>query len=260
MVPFETGFAAALRDPELPVPAGIVAHTHAAPARRFAVYRNNVAIGLIGAIETRFPVVRQLVGDDFFRALARTFVAECPPRSPVLMFYGDDFPDFIAGFAPAAELDYLPDVARLEAARTHAYHAADAEPLGAAEFARLDPDRLGEAIVRLHPSVRVIRSAHPIVTIWAMHAGEAQLGPIAEWQGEDALTARPHLDVETRRLPAGGAEFLRALGTGRPLAEAVESARADDPSFDLTANLAGLIGSGLVAGIRLPEPSENPAP
>ncbi len=148
-------------------------------------------------------------------------------------------------------------MARLEAARTHAYHAADAEPVGAAEFARLDPARLGEAIFVLHPSVRLIRSAHPIVTIWAMHAGEAELGPIAEWHGEDALVARPHLEVETRRLPAGGAEFLRALGANRPLDVAIESARADDAAFDLTHNLAGLIGSGLVAGIRLPEPSEE---
>jgi hypothetical protein len=249
---FEPDFAAALRDPELPVPPGIVT-----PARRFAVYRNSMAAGLIGAIESRFPVVHALVGDEFFRAMARAFVAEHPPRSPVLMFYGDEFPDFVAGFGPAAELDYLADVARLEASRTHAYHAADAMPVGPAEFAQLDPGRLGEAMFVLHPSVRLIRSTHPIVTIWAMHSGEAPFGPIAEWRGEDALVVRPGLAVETRRLPRGGAEFLDSLGAGRPLATAFEFARADNASFDLAANLAGLIGSGLVAGIHLPEPSKD---
>ena len=44
---------------------------------------------------------------------------------------------------------------------------------------------------------------------------------------------------------------------GRPLGAAAEAALADDPDFDLTGNLAGLIGSGLVRDIVLPEPKES---
>ena len=72
--------------------------------------------------------------------MARAFVAATPPRTPVLTTYGDEFAEFIAAFEPARELAYLADVARLEAARTHAYHAADAVPVDAEPFAALDPD------------------------------------------------------------------------------------------------------------------------
>ncbi len=257
---FEASFATALLAPELPVPEGVVAHTPAIPVARFAVYRNNVAVSLVSAVESRFPAVRALVGEEFFRGMARVFVAAHPPRSPILMFYGDDFPRFIAQFPPAAELEYLADVARLEAARTHAYHAADAASADAATLARVDPARLGTARVLLHPSVRVVRSAHPVVTIWAMNAGEAALAAIEDWRGEDALVARPQFDVEVRRLPPGGAAFVLALAAGEPLAAAVEAARADSAGFDLTSNLAGLIGSGLVTGIVLPEPSKERHP
>jgi len=58
------------------------------------------------------------VGEEFFGAMAAAFVLECPPRSPVLASYGDELPEFIAGFASARDLAYLPDVARLEAAHT----------------------------------------------------------------------------------------------------------------------------------------------
>ena len=84
---FETtisAFAAALIDPSLPPPAFALGRNATPDAKRFAVYRNNVAVGLIGAIEARYPVTRRLVGDDFFRAMAGAFVASrsrARPRS-----------------------------------------------------------------------------------------------------------------------------------------------------------------------------------
>ncbi len=171
-----------------------------------------------------------------------------------------NFPAFIAAFEPARELPYLADVARLEAARTRAYHAADATPIDADRFAALDSRTIADICIDMHPSAEIVRSPHPIVTIWAMNSAEQALAPIADWRGEDALVARPCLDVQVRTLPPGGAAFLLALAAGRRLGEAAEAAFADDPDFDLTANLAGLIGSGLVLDIVLPQPKNGRQP
>ena len=80
----QTDFAQSLLDPDRPVPAGLMAHTSQRPVRRFAVYRNNVAIALTQALADTFPVVKQLVGDEFFDAMAGVYLREQPPRSPVL--------------------------------------------------------------------------------------------------------------------------------------------------------------------------------
>jgi hypothetical protein len=189
LAPFESSFAQALLDPEQPIPRGI------SPARRFSVYRNNVVAGLVKALASRFPVIERIVGEEFFAALARAFVAACPPHSAVLASYGEEFADFIAAFEPARDLAYLADVARIEGARTRAYHAADATPVSADEFAALDVDAVAGLRVTLHPSAEIVRSAHPIVTIWAMNSGEQALSPIDDWRGEDALVARPYLDA-----------------------------------------------------------------
>ncbi len=93
-----------------------------------------------------------------------------------------------------------------------------------------------------------------------MNSGEQALSPIADWRGEDALVARPNLDVQVRKLPPGGAAFLLTLAAGRPLGEAAEVGVADDPDFDLTNNLAGLIGSDLVRNIVLPVPKSCQQP
>jgi len=252
-VTFETSFADALLDADRPIPDGIIAHNVAIPARRFAVYRNNVVTGLVKALRTRFPVTETIVGEEFFAAMARIFTKAQPPRSPLLASYGDTFPAFVAAFEPARDLPYLPDVARLEAARTRAYHAADARPAGADRFAALDSQTVGNIRIAMHPSAEIVRSQFPIVTIWAMHSGDQALAPIEDWRAEDALVARPHLDVDVRALPPGGAAFLLALRAGHALGGAAAAALADHPDFDLACNLAGLIGSGLALDIIAPE-------
>lgn len=247
----QTDFATALLDADRAVPGALTAHTSREPVKRFAVYRNNVVVGLVNALRARFPATEKIVGEDFFFAMARLFVTAHPPRSKILSEYGEGFPGFVAMFEPAAELPYLPDVARLEAARTRAYHAADARPISPDALAALDPAQIGDLYVTLHPSLRIVRSRFPVVTIWAMNAGEAELGPVDETQAEDALVMRPEFNVFVTQLPPGGAAFLLGLAAGKNLAAAAGASIADHPAFDLTANLAGLINSGAMTACTL---------
>ena len=252
----QSAFAARLFE-TTSAPPGLTAWNTATPDRRYAVYRNNVTASLTGALASRFPAAESIVGPDFFRAMARTFIEAHPPRSPVLLAYGDAFSEFVAAFKPARKLAYLADVMRLEAARGRAYHATDAPPLNPAILAAVDPDRLGDLVFVPHPSLAILSSPHPVVTIWAMNAGERPLAPIGEWRSEHALIARPHLIVEVTLLPPGGAAFFRQLATGATLAAAAETAISPDTCFDLSENLAELLRSGAFTAIRQDEPDEN---
>ncbi|ACM28468.1 DNA-binding domain-containing protein [Agrobacterium sp. SHOUNA12C] len=243
-------FATALLDTDRAVPEGLTAWNGLRPERRFGVYRDNVVAGLIGALASRFPVAENIVGKDFFAAMAHEFVRLHPPQSPLLLAYGDDFADFVETFEPAGDIDYLPDVIRLEAARGKAYHAADAAPLDPVLLAAIEPERLASLVFVLHPSASILRSPFPMVTIWAMNAGEMELRPIDNWSGEDALVVRPEMMVEIHRLPAGGAVFLEVLAGRADLATAVEAAVAIAPDFDLSANLAGALAAGAFTTIR----------
>jgi hypothetical protein len=240
----QTHFAAGLLDQQIPVPGELTARSGAALQRRYGVYRNNVLAGLVQAISIRFPVVEKIVGREFFAAMAREFVTRHPPCSPVLIHYGAEFPDFIEGFAPARELAYLPDVARLENARMTAYHAADAATIDVTTL--LNAADAGALGFRFHPAVSVVQSKHPVLVIWGMNDGSLSLGPIDRWEGEDVLVARPQLQILMHRLPPGGVEFIKALMDGEALYDAVERAIAKHSAFDTTANLVGLLGSGAV--------------
>jgi len=244
----EQQFAGAVLDTKAALPDGLARKGGGVPSRRFSVYRNNVYAGLIDVLAGRFPVVARLVGEEFFRAMARLYVEREPPTSAVLIRYGAGLPSFIAGFAPAASVPYLADIAALEWARHSAYHASDAVPLALAELAGV-ADRAADAVLTFHPSLGIVRSAYPIVSIYELNAQRADVPPTRLAGREDALVARPRLEVEIRRLPEGGASFILALNEGRPIGEAATTALGEAPGFDLAANLAGLIGSGAIVAV-----------
>nr|WP_298101133.1 DNA-binding domain-containing protein [uncultured Shinella sp.] len=233
-----------------PTPAGLIAWNTPTPDRRYGIYRNNVMASLTAALASRFPAAESIVGPDFFRAMARAFIQAHPPSSPVLLIYGDDLPDFVTAFAPARELAYLSDVMRLEIARERAYHAADIPPLDPTAFATIDPARLGTLVFTPHPALSVLSSPYPVVTIWAMNAGERRLAPIDVRLSEHALIARPHLTVEVTPLSPGGAVFFHQLAARTALATAAESAMSEHADFDLSDNLAVLLRSGAFAAIN----------
>ena len=250
----QASFAAALLDRTKAVPPGLVSWSSAKPAKRFGVYRSNVSSGLAQALAIRFPAAEAIVGREFFAAMARAYIEEYPPHSPILLHYGAGLADFIETFKPAAGVPYLADIVRLENARVEAYHAADMASMAPEILAAICSDRAGDLGFEFHPSFALVRSIYPIVTIWAMNSGEMPLGPVTNWSAEDALVVRPALSVLTRRLPPGGATFLEALARKHSLSSANERAQAATAEFDLTANLTGIFQSGLVVAVS-PTPS-----
>lgn len=241
-------FAEALLSAAAPVPSSLKGATVRRADRRFAVYRNNVAVSLIDALGARFPVVKRLVGDEFFTAMAHAFVLREPPVSPLLIHYGETFPAFIEAFDAAKPLPYLADVARLEYARGRAYHAADAEPLPRSAFAALPPGRIGAARVTLHPSVGIVASNFPVLSIWEVNQ-DRSVRAVSHWGAEAAVVARPFLEVETRRLLPGCDAFLLALQAGSTIAEAATRATAATSEFSASDGLAMLIGAHLAIGL-----------
>jgi hypothetical protein len=239
-------FRAALFAPETPAPSGLKSWNGSDVERRFDVYRNNVVVSLVKALRDAYPVCATLVGDEFFGVLARAFVEAHPPRSKMMAQFGGEFPDFLATFAIASGLAYLPGVARLEAARVASYHAADAPVLGVEAFAGVPTDQIGELRAQLHPAVRVVRSSSKVFSIWAAHHGVGVLDGLDPFSPEDAIVRRPGLDVEVLRAPPGVAAALVALGEGATIAEAAEAGLSAAASFDVNTFL-GLIVTGGVA-------------
>ena len=248
---YATAFASALIDPERMTPAVVGGPKGKAAVKRYNVYRNNVMVSLIDALAAIYPAVQRITGVEFFRAMARFHVRATPPMSPLLFEYGRDFPAFIENYEYARSMPWLADVARLERAWLDAYHAADAALLLAESLAAIPPARLAEAVFTPHPATKVVRWRFAVVTIFAANRHDQPVGRIDAGAPEDALVTRPDLDVVVRHLPEGGGVFLTSLMARRSLGEAAALASKSSASFDLPANIAGMILAGAFTAIAL---------
>jgi hypothetical protein len=239
-----SAFVLALVDPERATPTVVAGPEGKAAVKRYNVYRNNVTVSLIDALAAVYPAVQRITGVAFFRAMARFHVRATPPTSPLLFEYGRDFPAFIEEHEYASSMPWLADVARIERAWLDAYHSADAVPLPAAALATVPQEKLADLVFIAHPATRIVRSRFSAVTIVASNRGNDPGDRIDASTPEDALITRPDLDVMLRRLPPGGATFIESLMSGRLLGEAAASALEISPSFDIAANIAGMIEAG----------------
>lgn len=252
----QADFAGAIHDPKRSVPEEVARQTDGQIAeKRFAVYRNNVYVSLIEALRTQFPIIERLVGEEFFKALARVYVEQNLPKSPLMFEYGDNFPAFLESFEKVQDLPYLADVARIDYARTQAYHAADATPLTLQDLAAVPQDIFALSSFTLHPSIHLISSPYPIFAIWdANMRTEAEMPEISiDDGGQDILVVRPELSVDVHLLAPGALHFVSALRDGETIAEAVETSIEKEPNFDFSNVLPVIAQAGILVDRNEPE-------
>lgn len=211
-------------------------------------HRDNVLGGLTEALATQFPVVRAIVGDAFFGAMAQAFLRLSPPSGPVMIGHGATFASFLASFPPVQSLPYLPDVARLEYAMHEAYHAADQEALDVKALARCRADDLARLTLCFHPSVRLVASEYPVDLIWRYNqlATEPSEPFVLPDRPAFPLIARPGDVVEMTALSEPGFAFLSTMIAGEDLS--VAQSRAGD-GFDGGPLILDLFARGLITDI-----------
>jgi hypothetical protein len=209
--------------------------------RRLQIYRNNQVASLGAALSAVYPVVARLVGEGFFRQLARGYVALHPSRAGNLHEFGRELPDFLRAEASLAAWPYLGDVAALEWACHEVYHEADAAALDPAALGDVPEDAQAHLCLYLQPAARLVASPWPVLAIWqANQAGVADDDAIPvslDDGGQQLLVARRAWQIEFRLLGDAEARWLGALAAGRPLASALAAALEVDATFDLGAAL-----------------------
>jgi hypothetical protein len=249
----QTAFAGALLADDAGPLAALIAADGLTAEERLDVYRNNVFASLTAVLRDTFPAVCRLVDERFFAYAANEFIRHSPPRRAVLAEYGVQFATFLAGFAPASELVYLPDVARLEWLMASAANAADAKPVAAAVLAPIPAEETPRLILRFHPALGYIASPWPIDRIWRANRRGTDGG-----EGIDLAAGGVRLevnrsggDVMLRVLDPAGFAFRAALAGGARLEQAAVLALAADAGFDLAQDFSALFRDGAVVDVTV---------
>jgi hypothetical protein len=224
---------------------------------RLAAYRGNVFGNCANVLAAAYPIVRKIVGTDFFEATAREYARVHPSTSGDLNEYGDALPAFLAEFLHTRDLPYLPDVARMEWLAHRAYYAADAARFDPMQLAGLPPERWVALRPLLAPGCALLVSDWPLARIWTVHqddyVGEFDVnldaGPVR------VLVHRPLWTAAVQAIGAGDHRFLAAALENARLGDALEAAAAEDSGFEPAAALARWVEAGVI--VDLAEPAEK---
>lgn len=224
---YESDFKALFSEGEIPLD------------ERLKVYHNNVVGSLSEVMRATFPLLENLVGEDFLKSMARGFIFENPPNSGCMHMYGAGFDEFIKTYEPAKSLSYLSDVATLELALNTAYYASDDVALAPDALAQVPPESLGEVVLNLRSSATLISSSYPLQSIrsFCLDTDNNSAPDLTEDYTCRLMILRPALEVNIITLSEDEFEMLHLLHNKVSLGAAVEKTMTVFPTFDFTAFL-----------------------
>lgn len=221
---------------------------------RLALYRGNLTAIWKSALRNAYPVLYQLVGEEYFEQLARVFGRAYPSESGDLNQFGARLPEFLKVIPDAADYPYFADVAALEWKIHCAYYAADVEILSLSGLLQIVAEReldLQMVQLELHTAVSLIYSEWAVVSIWQAHQdkpGNADIEDVRK--ASFGVVSRLNWSVTLH--PLSRAEYLAllALQRGVTLAKALEIAVDEDGEFNVNTHLQTWFAAGLFKGCK----------
>ncbi len=225
--------------------------------QRMALYRGNLTTTWEKTLAAAYPVLRQLVGQEFFGGLARAYGKSYPSDSGDLNQFGLHFADFLSHFPHVAQYPYFPDVAALEWALHRAHYAPNVTAITAIDIGRLTPQQLDSARFTLHPACRMLISEWAAADIWLAHqpGGSGELPPDLKQRSAFVVT-RANWKAAVLPLSDSHLVALSALKQGETMGAALDAALDIDPDFDFVFHLELWIQYALFGDMQL---SDSPS-
>ena len=219
-------------------------------SRRIQIYRNNIQHTLTESLQSVFPVTEAMVGEDFFKHLARRYVAQHPPEEGNIHSFGEQLPDFIKTVEEASNLGYLPDIARIDWACHMAFHAQSVPAASIDNLAEFPSAVYEQLVFRPHPSCTFLSSEYPIFDIWnyAMNQQENDV-PDINAPGQCVLIVRNELEVNVFNIEKELFILLDMSGKNNSLGSILPYIIPTDTNYDLQTGLQKLFSIGAVAAI-----------
>lgn len=210
-----------------------------------SVYRNGYLKTCTDALASSYPVVQSLVGEDYFRGVARAYVEAHPPTKGTLVGYGKDLAEFLRSRSDKHELVYLADAAAIDEAWLSSYFAEEVSALTAADIESMNSEGIDVSAVRvtLTPPTRLVSLDHHIAATWALLREQGALTQSIRLEegGNVAMLWRLNGKIHIKELDPAESAFMSKLAETATLEAAATKAFEIDEAFDLSTTFSALL-------------------
>lgn len=214
-----------------------------------SIYRNGFFKSCQSALKANFPSVVNLLGEEYFTQIARSYITHYPPKKSTLIGYGEDeFVGFLS--ETVVDLPYLRDFALLDLYWLTSLNSNES-PVWSSELvtqmASQEVD-LSQVPVSLVESAHLITTAFSVLSTWAVlkrgDALEEHIKLIPEEQS--ILIWRCAGEVRVRVLDKLDLVLLQSLKKGVTLENATLSALEIEANFDISEYFSELLQNRLL--------------
>jgi hypothetical protein len=221
---------------------------------RLGIYRHAYRARLTDALDETYSVLHRVLGDEAYSELAGMFISARPSEYRSIRWYGRELADFLAEHMPFAEQPILSEIARFEWTLAEVFDSPDAQAIGRAALAAVEPNAWAELRLRFHPSLRRLQLAWNTVPVWqAMSADEEPPQPEAAPLPVQWLLWRQDFRNYFRSMEPVENAALDAALRGGSFAEICACLTALVPEDEIPLRAATLVGtwtdSGIIVGI-----------
>lgn len=202
------------------------------------IYHHHVTKKLLKPLQDSYPLIRRLLGEDFFTITANEYIKNYPSRTSNLHDYGAYFSDFLAEYQPLHDLMYLAEVAQFEWACHQLQFAADAPKFDLTGLTQISDEQLESLHLVIHPASSLMKCYYPILDIIDLCQGEVDDTVNINAGVMNLLIIRR--DMELCLVPLTEAEFhfLNEVQDNKSIADALQTALSYDPAFNLEEKLS----------------------
>jgi hypothetical protein len=195
-------------------------------AERVDIYHGMYLLRMVEALETDYPALRHLLGEEPFAELVEDYVQSYPSRSYTLNRLGDRLPQFLLELRTHPHAALLHELARLELAITEVFDAEEAPVLTPEQVRAVPPERWTEARLRPIAAFRLLTFSYPVVR-WLDAARRDHPAPAPVRKASRVAVYRQRYSVLRLELSRPEFTLLEALASGAPIGEAVAAAGAE---------------------------------
>jgi hypothetical protein len=212
-----------------------------APSERLQVYSGMYPMRMRDAMQTDYPTIRAILGDDAFWDLVQAYVKKFPSKHPSLNRLGDHFPRFLAGKVHVPRRALLQDVATVELAMTEAFDERHCEPLDFSVLAKVPPEAWEKARFELVPASRLVTVSHAVNSLITAARREEPLPLVVPRKKTSMVVYRKDYAVWRMDLRPQAFALLSALAEGAPLGKAITASKLEDRTqvFEIFKELKG---------------------
>ncbi len=221
--------------------------------QRINVYRNNIEATLVESLESIYPVSHALVGENYFRHMARAYVREHAPDTGDLRNYGEHLPQFMHSMPGTENFAYLFDIAKIDWACHISFHAVSEIHLPITSLSQFSVDVYESLLFTMNPAAAAVRSEFPIFDIWdyATSDNTDKPAPDINVQGQQVLICRTENTVKVVQIDQNFYDMFFLFNQQQTLATVFQSLLEANPEYNLQEGLNSLFAYGLVTEIKV---------